>query len=109
MQTIFYNLNLDDEHGDQEHQNFACYGFIEVVYYFWHAAGNNVRAHVLYIRSLTITNWRLLWSLHVKPLRILGGHSEKIEKFYKFLQKSETSSHQSNNSNYNNHQICYLF
>ena len=43
--------------------------------------------------NLTITNWRLLWSLHMKPPRILGGHSEKIEKFYKFSQKSETSGH----------------
>ena len=58
---------------------------------------------------LTITNWRLLSSLHMKPPKILGGHSEKIEKFYKFSQKSETSNHQSNNSNYNNHQIFYLF
>ena len=57
---------------------------------------------------LTITNWRLLSSLHMKPPRILGEHSEKIEKFYKFSQKSETSNHQSNNSNYNNHRICYF-
>ena len=44
----------------------------------------------------------------MKPPRILGGHSKKIEKSYKFSQKSETSSHQSNNSNYNSHRICYL-
>jgi len=31
------------------------------------------------LSNLTITNWRLLWSLHVKPPRILGGHSKKIE------------------------------
>ena len=30
-------------------------------------------------KNLTITNWRLLWSLHMKPPRILGGHSEKTE------------------------------
>ena len=65
----------------------------------------DLRVHV----HLTITNWRFLWSLHVKPHRILSGHSEKIEKSYKFSQKLETSGHQSNNSNYNNHQICYLF
>ena len=29
----------------------------------------------------------------VKPPRILGGHSKKIEKSYKFSKKSETSSH----------------
>ena len=42
---------------------------------------------------LTITNWRLLWSLHMKPPRILGAHYKKLEKSYKFSQKSETSSH----------------
>ena len=69
--------------------------------------------HVLLTSSnisyLTITNWRLLSSLHMKPPRISCGHSKKIENSYKFSQKSETSSHQSNNSNYNNHRICYLF
>jgi hypothetical protein len=59
--------------------------------------------------NLTITNWRLLWSLHMKLPRILGGHSKKIEKSYKFSQKSETSSHQSNSSNYNRHRIYYFF
>jgi len=54
---------------------------------------------------LTIINWSLLSSLHVKA--ILGGHSKKIKKFYKFSQKSEISSHQSNNSNYNNHRIIF--
>jgi len=29
---------------------------------------------------LKITNWRLLWSFHTKPPRILDGHSKKIEK-----------------------------
>ena len=58
---------------------------------------------------LTITNWRLLSSLHMKPPKILGGHSEKIEKFYKFSQKSETSCHQFGNSKHNSHWICYLF
>jgi len=38
-------------------------------------------------QHLTITNWRLLWSLNMKPTRILGGHSKKIEKSYKFSQK----------------------
>jgi len=33
------------------------------------------------ILNFTITNWRLLSSLHTKPPRILGGHSTKIEKF----------------------------
>ena len=65
--------------------------------------------HIALVSHLTITNWRLQRSLHVKPTRILGGHFEKIETFYKFSQKSETSSHQSNNSNYNNHMIGYLF
>ena len=56
---------------------------------------------------LTITNWRLLSSLHMKPPKILGGHSEKIEKFYKFSQKSETFGHQFSNSNHNSH--CVIF
>ena len=59
--------------------------------------------------NLTITNWRLLWSLYMKPPRILGGHSKKIEKIYKFSQKSETSSHSSDYSNHNSHWICDLF
>ena len=37
--------------------------------------GNSVK-----IEYLTITNWRLLCSLHKKPPRILGGHSKKIKK-----------------------------
>ena len=57
---------------------------------------------------LAITNWRLIWSLHMKSPRTVGGHFEKIDKSYKFSQKSETSGHQSNNSNYNNHRIYYL-
>ena len=66
--------------------------------------GNSVK-----IEYLTITNWRLLCSLHKKPPRILGGHSKKNKEIYKFSQKLETSGHQSNNSNYNSHQVCYLF
>ena len=38
--------------------------------------------------NFTITNWRLFWSLQMKPPRILSGHSEKIEKSYNFSQKS---------------------
>jgi len=52
---------------------------------------------------LTITTWRLLWSLPMKP--ILGGHSKKIEKF---SEKTEISCHQFNNSNHNSHWICYF-
>ena len=33
------------------------------------------------------TNWRLFWSLNMKPPRILYGYSKKIEKSYKFSQK----------------------
>ena len=69
---------------------------------------NSIKFIEKYI-NLTITNWILFWSLHMKPPRILGGHFKKIEKSYKFSQKTETSSRQSNNSNYNSHQICYLF
>ena len=42
----------------------------------------------------------------VKPPRILGGHSKKIEKFEKFSQKK--SGHQSDNSNHNSHWISYF-
>ena len=48
-------------------------------------------------------------SLQVKPPKILGGQSKKIEKSYKFSQKIETSGHQFGNSNYNSHWIYYLF
>ena len=59
--------------------------------------------------NITITNLLIegfFWSLHIKPFRILDGHSKKIEKSYKFSQKTETSNHQSNKSNYNNYPIC---
>ena len=36
-----------------------------------------IKTKQLYVLNLTITNWRLFWSLHVKPPRILGGHSKK--------------------------------
>ena len=33
------------------------------------------------MRHLTITNWGLLLKSHMKPCKILGGYSKKIEKF----------------------------
>ena len=58
---------------------------------------------------LTITNWMLLSSLHIKPPRILGVHSKKMEKFYKFSHKLETSDHHSDKFNHNSYWIYYLF
>ena len=34
------------------------------------------------ILNLTITNWRLFWNHHMKPYRILGGHSKKIDTLF---------------------------
>ena len=64
---------------------------------------------IFYINILLLLIWGSFWSLQVMPLRILGGQSKKIEKFYKFSQKLKTSGHQFGNSNHNSHWICYLF
>ena len=54
------------------------FGFVRYISYY-------IRWKLIYFdvanvrRLLTITNWRLLWSLHMKPPRILYGHSKKRE------------------------------
>ena len=53
----------------------------------WDPRDERIEVEQVHADNLTITNWRLFWSLHVKPPKILGGHSEKIEKSYKFSQK----------------------
>jgi hypothetical protein len=36
----------------------------------------------------TITNWNLIWSLHVKLPHILGGHTKIKEKTKKFPREA---------------------
>jgi hypothetical protein len=54
---------------------------------FFEGSGGVALVVYLAVYNFTITNGRLIWSLHIKPPRIPGGYSKKIEKFYKFSQK----------------------
>ena len=61
---------------------------------------NIMIAHIAIRQYLTITNWRLLQSLHMKPPRILGGYSKKQRNSINSHKNQKYPAHQSNNSNY---------
>ena len=87
LQHLYFSCNIDEW--------FIVNIILEYCIYTCHFLSNMWQVKLSHLCILLLLIGGSFWSLQVKPPRILGGQSKRIEKSYKFSQKSETFSHHS--------------